>query len=72
MKNNFIKQLEEHRLKNRITLQELAKILDVNYTTIYRWFSHKTTPNKIQEYHIKELLRTAVGTTKRGIHGKIT
>lgn len=57
MKQPLIKQLEEYRLKNKITLQELAKTLDVNYTTIYRWFSGKTMPLKMQEYHIKELLK---------------
>ena len=57
MKKSLIEQLETHRLKNKISLQRLAKILDVNYTTIYRWISDKTYPNKIQEYHIKELLK---------------
>ena len=57
MKNNLIKQLEEHRLKNKITLKELAEILEVNYTTIYRWFSNKSQPNKIQIYHIERILK---------------
>ena len=57
MKSFLIKQLEEHRLRNKITLKELASLLEVNYTTIYRWLSGKTSPHKIQEYHIKKLLK---------------
>lgn len=56
MKNNLIFELESYRLENKITLQELAKLLDVNYTTLYRWFSNKTKPNKIQTYQIEKLL----------------
>ncbi len=57
MSNTLIKQLEEYRLKNKITLKELAALLEVNYTTIYRWFAGKVTPNKIQTFHIKTLLK---------------
>lgn len=53
---DLIKELEEYRLDHKITLQELAKILEVNYTTIYRWMSGKTEPNKIQTHQIKKLL----------------
>ena len=56
MKNKLIDRLETFRLENKITLQELARILDVNYTTLYRWFSGKTTPNKIQTFHIEKFL----------------
>jgi len=62
MKNNLITQLESYRLENKIPLQALAKLLDVNYTTLYRWFSKKTKPNKIQQYHIKKLLNCKSGT----------
>ena len=57
MKNPLIRHLEEHRLKNKITLKELAALLEVNYTTVYRWFAGKVTPNKIQTFHIKSLLK---------------
>ena len=57
MTNLLIKQLEEHRLENKITLKELAELLEVNYTTIYRWFAGKVTPNKIQQYHIEKFLK---------------
>jgi DNA-binding XRE family transcriptional regulator len=56
MENDLIDRLETFRLENKITLQELAKSLDVNYTTLYRWFSEKNNPNKIQQYQITKLL----------------
>lgn len=56
MKNDLIDRLESFRLENKITLQQLSKILDVNYTTLYRWFSGKTKPHKIQQYHIEKFL----------------
>lgn len=62
VKNALIKKLEEHRLRNKITLKELAESLDVNYTTTYRWFSGKANPNKIQTFHIKRLLKEPHGS----------
>jgi DNA-binding transcriptional regulator YiaG len=59
MKNNLTKRLESFRLENKITLQELSRLLDVNYTTLYRWFSGKTKPSKIQQYQIEILLKKA-------------
>ena len=56
MNDVLIDRLESFRLENKITLQKLAKHLDVNYTTIYRWFSKKNRPNKIQQYQITRLL----------------
>jgi transcriptional regulator with XRE-family HTH domain len=58
MENNPVERLESYRLENKITLQELAKLLEVNYTTLYRWFSSKTKPSKIQQYHIEKLLKS--------------
>ena len=60
MKNNLLEQLETYRLENKITLQKLAKLLDVNYTTLYRWFSGKTKPSKIQTYHIDKFLKEKI------------
>lgn len=65
MKNNLISQLETYRLENKITLQELAKLLEVNYTTLYRWFSGKTKPNKIQTYHIEKFLKGKTKSKKK-------
>lgn len=51
-----IKQLEIHRLENRISQQELAKRLEVAFSTVNRWLNGKAKPNKIQSYHISKLL----------------
>ena len=61
MTDKLIKQLESFRLENKITLQELAKLLEVNYTTLYRWFSNKTKPGRIQQYHIEKFLKSNSG-----------
>lgn len=54
---DIIKQLEIYRLENKITQQSLAKKLGVAFCTVNRWLNGKTKPNKIQEYHIKKLLK---------------
>ncbi|MCU0666906.1 MAG: helix-turn-helix domain-containing protein [Candidatus Omnitrophica bacterium] len=54
---DLIKKLEEYRLKNRITQERLAEMLGVSFCTVNRWFNNKTKPFKIQEYHIKKLLK---------------
>ena len=53
---NIIKQLELYRLENRITQVDLAKELKVAFSTVSRWLNGKTTPNKIQQYHIEKFL----------------
>ena len=62
--DNLIKKLELYRLENRITQQELAEKIGVNFSTVSRWLNGKTTPNKIQAYHIEKFLK------ERGIYGK--
>ncbi|OIO34781.1 MAG: hypothetical protein AUJ70_00355 [Candidatus Omnitrophica bacterium CG1_02_40_15] len=54
--DEILKQLEIHRLENRISEEHLAEILGVSFSTVNRWFSGKTKPNKIQRYHIDKLL----------------
>ena len=54
---HLLKQLEEYRLKNRVSQECLAEILGVSRITVNRWLNRKHEPNKIQEYHIKKLLR---------------
>lgn len=54
---DLIKKLEEYRLKNRITQERLAEMLGVSFATVNRWFNGKTKPLKIQEYHIKKMLK---------------
>ncbi len=53
---DIVKQLETYRLENRIPLQELADDLEVSFSTVSRWFSEKTRPSKIQQYHIEKFL----------------
>ncbi len=57
----IVKQLETFRLENRVSLQKLADDLCVSFSTISRWFSGKTRPSKIQQYHIEKFLK------KRGL-----
>lgn len=54
---DIIKQLELYRLENRVTQEVLAKEIGVNFSTVSRWLNGKTTPNKIQQYHIEKFLR---------------
>ncbi|RKX22165.1 MAG: transcriptional regulator [Candidatus Zixiibacteriota bacterium] len=53
----LIKRLEKYRLENRISQEELAKILGVAFSTVNRWFNGHFKPNKIQTYHIEKLLK---------------
>ena len=52
----IIKQLENYRLENRVSLQKLAEELGVSFSTVSRWFGGKTKPGKIQQYHIEKFL----------------
>ena len=52
----LIEQLDEYRLKNRITQQELADLLGVSFVTVNRWLNQHQYPNKIQAYQIKMLI----------------
>lgn len=54
---DILKKLEIYRLENKISQEELAKQLGVAFSTVNRWLNGKTKPNKIQEYHIKKLLK---------------
>ena len=54
---DLIERLENYRLENRISQQELAEKLDVAFSTVNRWLNGKTKPNRIQSYHIQKLLR---------------
>ncbi len=55
-----IGKLETFRLENKISQQELAKRLQVSFSTVNRWLTGKTKPNKIQAYHIEKLLKEEV------------
>jgi len=53
----LIQQLEEYRLEHRISQEKLAQMLGVHFTTANRWFKGHQKPNKMQEWHIKKLLK---------------
>jgi len=53
----LIKQLEVYRLERGITQEKLAKMLDVTYLTVNRWFNGKTKPSQLHEYRIRKLLK---------------
>ena len=57
LKMDLIKKLEHYRLENKIPQQELAKKLEIAFSTVNRWLNGKSKPNKIQAYHIKKLLK---------------
>jgi len=61
---DIVKQLELYRLENRVTQEELAKKIGVNFSTVSRWLNGKTTPNKIQQYHIEKFLGRKDGREK--------
>ena len=62
---NTINSLERFRLEYKITQKELAKKLDVAFSTVNRWFNGKSEPNKIQSYHIQKLIHSR--TKKRKV-----
>ena len=55
---DLIKQLEEYRLKNRLTQDELAKKLGVSCVSVNKWLNEHTQPQKLQVYQIEQLLKT--------------
>jgi transcriptional regulator with XRE-family HTH domain len=61
----IVKQLETYRLEKRLSLQNLADDLGVSFSTVSRWFSGKTNPSKIQQYHIEKFLNDKIKRAKR-------
>lgn len=55
---NLIKQLEEYRLKNRLTQDELAQKLGVSCVSVNKWLNEHTQPQKLQVYQIEQLVKT--------------
>ncbi len=53
----LIERLENYRLENKISQEQLAKKLGVAFSTVNRWFNSKSKPNKIQSYHIEKVLK---------------
>ncbi|MEW6101236.1 MAG: helix-turn-helix transcriptional regulator [Candidatus Omnitrophota bacterium] len=54
---NLVKALDSYRLEHKISQQDIASRLGVSFVTVNRWLNGKTKPNKIQQYHIKKLLK---------------
>lgn len=55
--DNLIKKLDQYRLEHRIPQQQIADKIGVVFSTVSRWFSGKTKPNKIQRYHIEKFMK---------------
>ena len=53
---DIVKKLENYRLENRISQEDLAKKLEVAFSTVNRWLNGKSKPNKIQSFHIEKLI----------------
>lgn len=54
---DIVKKLENYRLENRISQEDLSKKLGVAFSTVNRWLNGKSKPNKIQSYHIEKMLK---------------
>jgi transcriptional regulator with XRE-family HTH domain len=54
--SDMISNLNSYRLENRLSQQQLAKVLNVAFCTVNRWFKGRHNPNMIQEHHIQKLL----------------
>lgn len=54
----LIEQLELYRLERRLTQREIAKLLQISFATVNRWFNGRNYPNKIQMFHITKLIRS--------------
>ena len=65
MTDKLIQQLETFRLENKITQEELAKKLDVAFSTVNRWFNGKNKPSKIQTFQIEKLIKQGRKNAKR-------
>ncbi len=55
---DLIRNLDMHRLENKISQVRLGEMLGVSFSTVSRWFNGRAKPNKIQTYHIKKLLES--------------
>jgi len=71
-------KLEKILLQAKISRSELARILEVNYKTVYRWINKRVIPHPAQSHAIDELfkehvdLRAFVIKLKNEIHDPIS
>lgn len=61
---DLVKRLEVYRLEHKITQQAIARKLGVSFVTVNRWLNGKTTPRKIQQYHIEKFLNESFNCKK--------
>ncbi len=61
---DIIDQLEHFRLENKVTQQTLAKKLGVAFSTVNRWLNRKSSPRKVQSYHIQKLVESGARYAK--------
>ena len=54
---DLIQQLDIYRLEHRLSQRRLAAQIGVAFVTVSRWLNGHQKPNKIQEYHIRKLLK---------------
>ena len=54
--DKLIKELDQYRLEHRITQQQVADEIGVVFSAVSCWFSGKTRPSKMQQYHIETFL----------------
>jgi len=52
----LIDRLEVFRLEKKISQEDLAKKLDVAFSTVNRWFNRRSQPKHIQRYHIRKMM----------------
>jgi len=56
-KLDLVDELENYRLKNKISQKKLAEQFDVSLVTVNHWLTRKAKINKINEYQIKNFLK---------------
>ena len=54
--DRLIEKLKKYRMKNRLSIEKLARELDVSYMTMWRWLAGKAEPNDWSKGDIKRLI----------------
>jgi len=53
----LLEKLEEYRLENKISQEEIAEKLGVSFNTVNRWLNGKNIPRKMHLYNIQKMVR---------------